>query len=321
MPRNAPTLSWVPGVSVGHATDRAGRSGVTVVVFRVPAPTVVDVRGGASGTFDTASLALDATFGARQALFLSGGSLYGLDAARGIRRALLELGLGVRAFGNPHRVVPISGAILFDLPRGRTALPDYEALGFRAAKGASRAPVRTGAVGAGAGATVGKYLGRDRGVPGGVGSIATEIAGLGRVGVLVAVNAVGAVRDPSSGRWVAGPSDRGGSVVPWDGSPGPRRRPAKPAGTTLAVVATDAPLPRSALQRLAVHAHAGLARTVGPAHTSTDGDVVFVSSTARSARARRERYPGATVDRMGLAVERLVPAAILGAVSPSRRRR
>ncbi|HEV2165844.1 MAG TPA: P1 family peptidase, partial [Thermoplasmata archaeon] len=199
------TLTLVRGVSVGRAESPRRSTGVSAIVFEAPVPTIVDVRGGASGTFDTASLALDATFGLREAVFFAGGSLYGLDAAAGVRRAVLARGGGVRVFDNPNPIVPISGAILFDLPSKRGGIPDYERLGYRAARSASHAPVDQGRVGAGAGATIGKYLGRDRAALGGLGSAASEISGLGRIGALVAVNSVGAVRDPDTGRLVEGP--------------------------------------------------------------------------------------------------------------------
>ncbi|MGA8302453.1 MAG: P1 family peptidase, partial [Thermoplasmata archaeon] len=154
------TLTLVPGVRVGQAEAPGGSSGVTVTLFDAPAPTVIDVRGGASATYDTASLSLDATFGRRWAIFFAGGSLYGLDAARGVRTRILETGGGHRAFQNPIPVVPISGAALFDLPQDMEELPDYLPLGYEAARRASRDAVAVGRFGAGAGATVGKYRGR-----------------------------------------------------------------------------------------------------------------------------------------------------------------
>lgn len=315
MTTSAPTLTFVRGVTVGQAEAHRGRSGVTVVRFEAPCPTVVDVRGGASGTFDTASLSLEATFGFRIALFHAGGSLYGLDAASGVRTAILESGGGTRVFGNPNRVVPISGAILFDLPARETALPDYARIGYRASSTADRSAVRLGAAGAGAGATVGKYLGRDRSARGGTGSAATESRALGRIGVLATVNAVGAIRDPGSGEYVAGPRGIDGRVVPLAGrsSRGPRTAP--PRGTTLVTVVIEQSMPRAALQRVAVYAHDGIASAVDPAHTATDGDVVFVSTTQAAPSHRRERYPGATADEIGHLVQRLVVGAILRAVN------
>ncbi|MGC2360339.1 MAG: P1 family peptidase, partial [Thermoplasmata archaeon] len=184
------TLTLVPGVRVGQAEAPGGSSGVTVTLFDAPAPTVIDVRGGASATYDTASLSLDATFGRRWAIFFAGGSLYGLDAARGVRTRILETGGGHRAFQNPIPVVPISGAALFDLPQDMEELPDYLPLGYEAARRASRDAVAVGRFGAGAGATVGKYRGRGHAMRGGVGSAASRERGLGSVGVLVAINAV-----------------------------------------------------------------------------------------------------------------------------------
>ena len=114
----------IPGLAVGHAETPERTSGVTVARFDAPFPTVIDVRGGASATYDTASLSLDATFGGRWAIFFSGGSLFGLDAARGVRTRIAEIGGGHRTFRNPNRVVPISGAAIFDLPLAEGPIPD-----------------------------------------------------------------------------------------------------------------------------------------------------------------------------------------------------
>ncbi|HEV2429142.1 MAG TPA: P1 family peptidase [Thermoplasmata archaeon] len=313
--RGAPrTLTTVRGVRLGHAEGPGARTGVTCLVFDRPAPTVVDVRGGASGTFDTASLALDATFGLRSALFFAGGSLFGLDAARGVRERLLEEGKGVEVFGNPHRIVPISGAILFDLPGRGVALPDYRLLGRDAVRRASRGPVPLGRRGAGAGALVGKYLGRKRAAPGGVGSASEELATGGAVGVLVVLNSVGAVRDPSTGRWLAGPTASDGSILPPGGGPRDARRARQARGTTLVAVVVDAPMGREVLQRLCVAAHDGLARSIVPCHTPYDGDVVFASGTARGGAGRPREPPGAVADRTGPVVTRLVERSVLRAV-------
>lgn len=304
-------LTLVRGLAVGHAQDPTGSSGVTVVRFRAPTPTVVDVRGGAPGTYDTASLALETTYGRRWAIFLTGGSLFGLDAARGVRAEILASGGGQRVFANPNRVVPISGAVLFDLPKVERALPDYEALGAAATRAASRRAVGSGRVGAGTGATVGKYLGRARSMPGGLASAGRRLEPRGAVGVLVAVNAVGAVRDPSTGRWVAGARNPMGRIAP----PGTRRdRPARARGTTLAIVATDLAVERSTLARIAAIVHAGLGRAIVPYLTSSDGDTVFAASTGVAGPPPDEAWPGATADRIGTAAAELAVAATLGAV-------
>lgn len=304
------TLTRVRGVRVGHAVDPAGRTGVTVVRFAGASPTVVDVRGGASATYDVASLGLEATFGRRWGLFLSGGSLFGLDAARGLRDRILEEGGGHAAFRRGRRVAPVSGAALYDLPPDGEPIPDYAALGYEAAGRATDGPVAEGRVGAGAGATVAKYRGRAFARPGGLGSGAADV-GRGRVGVLAVANSVGAIRDPFEGRWVETARDSSGRLLPPDDA-GPR---GSSAGTNLVVVVTDLPVDRPALFRIAVLAHTGLSRAVIPAHTSTDGDVVFAATTAEPAARRPERFPGEAADRIGQVAAGLVAASLLRAVS------
>ncbi len=318
MARSPSGFGGFDGVRVGHAESSDGRTGVTAVLFDPPAATVVDVRGGASATYDTASLALDATFGRRWALFLSGGSLFGLDAARGIRTRILETGGGQRPFSNPNLVVPISGAALFDLPPERAVVPDYLPLGYEAARRADSATVRTGRVGAGAGASVGKYLGRKHAMPGGIGAASAPLEPRGRIGVLVAVNAVGAVRDPSTGTWIAGARDGRGRVRP---PSGPTLGAARARGTTLAIVVTDLAAPRPALARVAAIVHAGIGSAVSPYLTTTDGDLVFVATTEKIRPPARERRAGELADAIGQVAAELAVAAVISAVRPARRRR
>jgi L-aminopeptidase/D-esterase-like protein len=317
VPDRSATLTRVRGLRVGQAETPEGTSGVSVVLFDAPAPTVVDVRGGASATYDTASLSLDATFGRRWAIFFAGGSLYGLDAARGIRTRILEAGGGGAVFRNPNPVVQISGAALFDLPRERGPIPDYLPLGYEAARVADRSAVRVGRVGAGAGATVGKYLGPRRLMRGGVGSAASEVPGSGGLGVLVAVNAVGAIRDPESGRWVAGARNARGRIVP---PRAPRPGPFRTTGTTLALVATDLAVDRPTLARVAAIVHAGLASAIRPFQTATDGDVLFVVSTGARGRRGPEARPGELADRLGIRAAELAVDAVVGAVRAGNQR-
>ncbi|MCI4360295.1 MAG: P1 family peptidase [Thermoplasmata archaeon] len=316
MSAEPPTATRVPGVRVGQATDATGRTGVTVLRFDAAAPTVLDVRGGAAATYDTASLGLDSTFGRRWALFFSGGSVFGLDAAAGVRARILEEGGGHRAFANPHRIVPISGAALFDLPAKLGPLPDYRALGYDAARAASRSPVAMGRTGAGAGATVGKYRGREFASLGGVGSSSVRLRGLATVGALVVLNSVGAIRDPEDGSWKAGARHAGGPIEPPQPLTFRRRRPRRvpvPRGTNLVAVVTDAPLTRPELARVAILAHTGIARSVVPVNSATDGDVVFATST------REPTAPdgaGARADSIGVAAAHAVVEAVLAAVRP-----
>lgn len=305
------TLTLVPGLRVGQAETPERTSGVSVVLFDAPAPTVVDVRGGASATYDTASLSLEATFGRRWAIFFAGGSLFGLDAARGIRTRILETGGGHRAFQNPNPVVPISGAALFDLPRTVGPIPDYLPLGYEAARTASRSPVAIGQAGAGVGASVGKYRGRDRAMRGGVGSAATREAVTGSVGVLVAVNAVGAIRDPKTGTWVAGARGPRNTVVPPDARRSERDHT---TGTTLALVVSDLRLERAALARIAAIVQTGLSSAIRPFHTSTDGDVLFAAATGTREARGSEPWPGARADRIGMRASALAVESVLRAV-------
>jgi len=308
------TFAQIPGLRLGHATTPDGASGVTVVRFDRARPVVVDVRGGASATYDIASLSLDATFGRRWAIFLSGGSLYGLDAARGVRTRILEEGEGQPAFASPSRVVPIAGAALFDLPVGNEAIPDYLPLGYEAARVANRSAASSGHVGAGAGATVGKYLGRARAMRGGLASAAVRIPRGGTIGILVVVNAVGAVRNPRTGAWVAGARGRGGRISPprFGGGGG-----ASGAHTTLAVVVTDLAIGRPGLQRIAANVATGLARVIVPFHTSVDGDLVFAASTEQRPSLAAERRPGELVDRIGARAAELASQVAVRAVRPA----
>jgi L-aminopeptidase/D-esterase-like protein len=302
----------VRGLTVGCASDPAQRTGVTVLRFGGPARTVVDVRGGASATYDTASLALDATYGGRWAIFFAGGSVFGLDAARGVRDAILADGGGHRAFRHPRAIAPVSGACLFDLPQDAGPLPDYALLG-RTATESAKERVRIGRCGAGTGATVGKYRGRPSASPGGQGFSQGRVSGLGNVAVVAVVNSVGAIVDPRSSRWVEGARFRGRIVPPIAG-----RRPAVAAapvarGTNLVAVVTDAALDRPGLQRVAILAQSGLARCVVPSHTSTDGDVAFASSTSTEGPGP-SRYPGEIADTLGELASELVVSAVLSAV-------
>jgi L-aminopeptidase/D-esterase-like protein len=306
----------VKGVRIGHAETEDGTSGVTVALFDRSTPLVVDVRGGASATYDLASLSLDATFGRRWAVFFSGGSLFGLDAAAGVRDRILGTGGGQQVFRNPHRVAPISGAALFDLPQSLRSPPDYRALGYEAARRASRGPVAVGRVGAGAGALVGKYRGRAAAMRGGVGWAQRPVGRRGHLGALIAANAVGAVRDPAHGRWVAGARGPRGRVVP----PSPRRPARRPAlGTTLTLILTDLAVERPVLQRVAAIAHASLGGAIVPFQSATDGDLLFAAATGVAGAPPREVRPGATADVLGALAGACAVEALLRAVRASNR--
>jgi L-aminopeptidase/D-esterase-like protein len=263
LPRLTLAITDVPGIRVGHWTGPD--TGVTVVW--APSGTVGsgEVRGGAPATRETALLAPTRLVERIDAVVLSGGSAFGLAAADGVVRFLAERGQGFPTSGGAVPIVV--AAALFDLPVTRTPGPEE---GYAAAVvAAQRGPAGSGRIGAGRGATVGKWRGREYAVPGGLGTAAVR-EGDATVGALVACNAAGDVVGPD-GRVVAG------STAP-DGAPSfPVPTPFE--HTTLVVVATDARVGKGECHLLAQSAHDGLAQTIRPAHTRYDGDFAAVLAT------------------------------------------
>ncbi len=283
-------LTDVRGLRVGHAQRTGGGrlTGTTVVLApEGGAVTAVDVRGGGPGTRETDALDPRTLVPRIEAVVLTGGSAFGLDAVSGVVDWLEEQGRGFRV-GGPGRVVPVvPAAVLFDLGRGGDwrARPDRE-LGREAVEAAAArpegAPVAQGCVGAGTGAVAG-------GLKGGVGSASTVLESGTTVAALAAVNCAGSVVDPDTGAlwgvraaW-AGEFGLDGGPLPAEVVERARRRLAGavegPFNTTLAVVATDAALSRAQAQKLAGTAHDGLARAVRPVHLLSDGDTVFAMAT------------------------------------------
>jgi L-aminopeptidase/D-esterase-like protein len=269
------SITQVDGIEVGHATNLSAITGCTVILCRAGAVVGVDVRGAAPGTRET-DLCRPGTLVERaQAILLTGGSAFGLDAAAGVMRYLRQHDLG---FATPVGRVPIvPGAVIFDLGIGEFAWPDAD-MGYRACASASSASTAEGNVGAGTGATVGHALGASRATKSGVGTAAMRV-GKATIGALMVVNAFGNVvardgrilagaRDPGSGRFVAVTPElliHGGT--------------ASGTHTTIGVVATDALLTDVQTSRLAQIAHDGLARAIDPVHTMVDGDTVFALAT------------------------------------------
>jgi D-aminopeptidase len=274
-------ITDVPGVVVGNAADAVVKTGVTVVTAARPFVASVHVMGGAPGTRETDLLAPENTVEAVDALVLSGGSAFGLDAAGGVMAGLRAMGRGFLAAGVRVPIVP--AAILFDLANGGDkgwGESPYPALG-RAALAAAGDDFALGTEGAGFGATV-------AGMKGGLGSASAVLASGVTVGAVVAVNAVGGVCD-GAGRFWAAPFEIGGEFggrgVPEAGAVPefPVTKMVPGGHTTIAVVATDAALSKAGAKRMAVAAHDGLARAVVPAHTPLDGDLVFGVATGERA--------------------------------------
>jgi L-aminopeptidase/D-esterase-like protein len=300
-------ITDVPGLKVGHGTDLRLGSGSTVVIFDEPAVASIDVRGGGPGTRETALLDPAQTVQGIDAIVLSGGSAFGLDAASGAQAWLKEQGRGfvVRS----ARVPIVPAAILFDLLSGGDKdwgrYPPYRDLGYAAAAAAAH-EFALGSVGAGAGATTVNFKG-------GIGSASAQSADGVVVGALAAVNAVGSVV-VGDGPWFwAGPFERdgefGGHGFPAPFPPAalePRTKGSARISTTLAVVATDAILSKAQAKRLAVMAQSGLSRAIYPVHSPLDGDVLFAAATGRRPLAD----PQLDLTRLGALAANVVARAI-----------
>jgi L-aminopeptidase/D-esterase-like protein len=276
---STPAITDVPGIAVGHATDAEHLTGCTIVLCEAGAVGGVAVWGGAPGTRETDLLRPDALVERVHAVLLSGGSAFGLAAADGVVRVLESRGIG---FATGAAVVPIvPAAVLFDLGIGSAVRPDA-AMGEAACRAARPGGVAEGNVGAGSGATVGKLLGAESRMKSGIGTWSVRLDGGVTVGAIVATNAFGDVVDPRTGAIIAGARDpRGGflgTAARLVAGSAAGRRPFE--HTTIGVVATDAPIGKAEAHRIAVAAHAGLARAVSPSHTSVDGDALFVLGTA-----------------------------------------
>ena len=273
-------LCDVPGVLVGHATDREGLTGCTAVLFDRPGGAVVgvDVRGSSPGTRETDRLGPIGAVRPTHGLLLTGGSAFGLAAADGVVRFLEERNVGLDV--GVARIPLVSAAVLFDLVVGDPAARPDAAMGHEAAASAKSGPFEQGSVGAGTGASVGKVLGMGRAMKGGVGSASVRLEGGLVVAALVAVNAFGDVRDPDTNETLAGPRlDDGtlGDTVELLPEAAARMRWGE--NTTLGIVATNARLTKPQVVKVAQMAHDGLARAVHPVHTTVDGDVVFAAAT------------------------------------------
>jgi len=306
------------GIAVGHATDNDGATGVTVVRgIDGPLRAGATVFGRAAGTRELHTLAVDHLVDRVDAVMLTGGSAYGLDAAAGVMRWMEERG---RGFAVPGGVVPIvPAAVIFDLaPLGRFDARPTAAMAYDACDVASPNEIAEGSIGAGTGATVGKIAGPTRAMKGGIGC-SLEANGSWQVGAIAVVNALGDIRD-ANGRIIAGARAEDRDSLPRrfidasrqlaTGAPTEPRLPSRfgartATNTTLCVVATNAPLGKVELTQLARAAGAALFKRITPTGTTVDGDVVFALG------------PGAPAEPLGnatMAIEALAVAALEEAI-------
>jgi len=281
-------ITDVAGLRVGHAEDVAARTGVTVLLADAPATAAADVRGGAPGTRDVLGLDSVSLVDAVDAITLSGGSAFGLDAPSGVQAWLRAKGRGFEIAPGAPRVPIVSGAILFDLANGGNKewgeVPPYRALGKTAAENAA-VDFALGNAGAGLGAIAGRYKG-------GIGSASSVNDDGFTVGALVAVNSVGSPIIPGTDLFWAFPFEQecefGGRApkgplpaIDLD-LPSDMKGAVRSGGnTTIAIVATNAELTSSELKRIAIMATDGFARALRPVHTPFDGDLVFAVATSR----------------------------------------
>ena len=309
-------ITDIAGLQVGHFTDPRRPTGCTVLLCPQGVVAGVDVRGAAPGTRETDLLHPLATIECVHALLLTGGSAFGLAAADGVMRWLDERGHGIQV--GPARVPIVPAAVLFDLWVGDARIRPDAAAGYAACEAASLSPAGShlaqGSVGAGAGAAVGKLFGIGRAMKGGIGSASIRVGAV-TVAALVAVNAIGDVVDPASGRVVAGArADDGCTLLDSMAAICDGQLPAHlMAGmaTTIGIVATDARLSKAQTNKLAAMAHAGLARSINPVHTASDGDALFALATGGAG------LPGAVAPNLsvlGALAAEVTARAVLNAV-------
>jgi L-aminopeptidase/D-esterase-like protein len=302
------TLTAVRGIRVGHHTLTERPTGCTVVLTGNGAVAGVDVRGAAPGTRETDALNPVNVVQEVHGIVLAGGSAFGLDAATGVMRYLDERGIGFKA--RSVNIPIVSAAVLIDLFIGNPKVRPAADCGYRAAQEATSDPVAEGNVGAGAGATVGKIAGLDRAMKGGIGSAAIVMPDGLIVSAVVAVNALGDVIDPASGRVVAGVRTADGAgladarALLRSGAP---LRAFSGENSTIGIVATNATLTKTQATKIAQMAHDGYARAIAPIHTLADGDTIFTLATGSHAGS-------ADVSRIGALAAEVVAEAVVRAV-------
>jgi L-aminopeptidase/D-esterase-like protein len=274
------SITDVPGIMAGHAQNVEAGTGCTVIICENGAVTGADVRGGGPGTREIDAVNPVNLVTESQAVYLGGGSAYGLDGAAGVMQYLEEKGLG---FNIGIGVVPVvPGAVLFDLFVGRHDVRPDQKMGYEACMNALERNTVQGNVGAGTGAAVGRIKGPDFFMKGGLGTASIKVGDL-IVGAIVAVNCLGDVINPDNGKIVAGVLDDEKkkpagtmSIISSDKSEG---LDAFSSNTTIGCIAVNADFSKVESTKVAMMAHDGFARSINPIHTMTDGDTIFCMAT------------------------------------------
>jgi len=276
----ANTICDVPGIKVGHAQNKKAKTGCTVIIPSDGAVAGVDVRGSAPGTREIELLYPTRLVSKINAILLTGGSAFGLDAAGGVQQFLEEQNIGYETQIAKVPIVP--AAVIFDLAVGDSKIRPDKKMGYQAAVNAHNQEISQGSIGAGIGATVGKFTGYENCMKGGIGTASIRLNENIVIGALVVVNSLGNIIDPSTGKTLAGaknPKD-GSFINPIDFIK-TQLMPPFPhmTNTTLGVVATNAALSKEEVTKVAQMANDGIARAINPAHTQYDGDIIFGLST------------------------------------------
>jgi L-aminopeptidase/D-esterase-like protein len=270
----------VPGIKVGHSQDLKAGTGCTVVICEKGAVAGVDVRGGAPGTRETDLLNPVNLVDKAHAIYLSGGSAFGLDGATGVMKYLEEKGIGLDVVLTKVPIVP--GAVLFDLGVGDYRIRPDARMGYDACLNASEEEVRQGNIGAGTGATVGKIFGGLRCMKSGLGTASFKSQEL-IIGAIVAVNCLGDVIDPENGEIIAGvlSEDRKdfANTMSFLRNFPQKTKDNFSKNTTIGVIATNAKLTKAGAAKVAIMAQDGYARAIIPSHTMFDGDTIFCMAT------------------------------------------
>ena len=304
------TLTAVPGLAVGHYTLTERPTGCTVVLVARGATPGVAVIGAAPATSETDLLSPDKMVQQIYGIALAGGSTFGLESRAGVVKYLEERKIGVAYGGMRIPIVP--AASIFDLPVGDGRIRPGAECGYRASQAATENPVQEGSIGAGAGATIGKYLGIARAMKGGVGSAAIRTADGLIVAALVVANPLGDIIDPANGTTVAGVRTSTGSGFE-DVRMLVRKGAARTAGgghSTIGVIATNATLTKGQATALAHLADDGYVRAIWPIHTIVDGDTVFALATGgRPGEPDMLRLGALAADVMASAVQRAATQA------------
>ena len=299
-------ITDIPGIKIGNAQDIKAATGCTVILCEHGAIGGVDVRGGAPGTRETDLLKAENMVDTIHAVLLAGGSAFGLDAAAGIMQYLEENNIGFDV--GVTKVPIVCGAVLFDLTCGDPHIRPTKDMGYTACLAAETKPFTVGSVGAGTGATIGKFFGMQHAMKGGLGAYCLQTGNL-IVGAVVAVNCLGDVVDPTTNQIIAGAYQESSfSFLNTENSMAQRAATTSnlfSGNTTIGVIITNALLTKALANKISSMAHNGYARTIRPAHTMVDGDTIFTLATGTIS---------ADVNAVGLLAAKAMEQAIINAI-------